>query len=186
MSISVQRNVAGTGDITGWLDIDFPILIRGTGPNIPTLTTMLGNITAPQWAVNDFNVCEVQELVHGWKEGSTFMWHLHMVTNSVDASDRFVKWEVEWTHANFNGVFGTPTVTTSAEFTIPANTTSKTHLIVPIANITIPTGLIGSHMFARLKRVASTGTAPSANPWCGMLQMHIECDTAGSRSVQAK
>lgn len=186
MTISVKHDVAGDGDITGWVDIDFPIIIRTTGTAIPTLTKLSGNITAPQWEVNDVNICESQEFVHGWKEGTDFMWHVHMITNGLEAVDKYVKWEVEWVHVNVNGAVGNTTVTTSAEFAIPANTPTKTHLIVPIATISLPTGTIGSHTFASLKRVAATGTAPAANPWCSMLQMHIECDTVGSRSVQRK
>jgi len=56
------------GTASTWQDIDFPIIIRITGANIPTLQTIHGNITMPQWAVNDYNVCESQEFVHQWKE----------------------------------------------------------------------------------------------------------------------
>jgi len=37
-----------------------------------------------------------------------------------------------------------------------------------------------------LKRLASVGTAPTANPFCEMLQLHIKCDTAGSREITTK
>lgn len=30
------------------------------------------------------------------------------------------------------------------------------------------------------------GTAPTNNHWCTMLQLHVECDTIGSRNYQTK
>jgi hypothetical protein len=74
------------GDATVWQDVDFPIIIRTTGANIPTLVALQGNVTAPQWGVNDFSVCEAQELIHAWKEGSEIQWHVHLVTNGLDAT----------------------------------------------------------------------------------------------------
>lgn len=83
--------LVSTGTAATWQDIDFPIIIRTTGTNIPTLQPIQGNVTVPQWGVNDFNVCEGQELVHGWKEGSTMYWHCHVITNGTDVTDRYLK-----------------------------------------------------------------------------------------------
>ncbi len=87
---------------------------------------------------------------------------------------------------NFNAAIPASNTIVSAEITIPANTPTKTHLIANIATIT-PTGLaIGSQLVARLRRIASTGTAPAANPWVLACQLHIECDTLGSRAIATK
>ena len=176
------------GFITGgeWVDIDFPIIIRTTGTNIPSLTTLQGNVTAPQWAVNDFNVCEGQELIHGWKEGSTVYWHVHFITNGSDGTNRYVKWTVEWFWVNINGVLSNTITTTSSDILIPANTTSKTMFIGSIGSYALTDARIGGHVFARLTRVAASGTAPSNSPWCSMLQMHVEVDTLGSQQISAK
>jgi hypothetical protein len=173
------------GNALSWRDIDFPIIIRTTGANQPTLTTIQGNIQIPQWAVNDYNVCEGQELVHDWKEGSEVFWHVHMITDGLDTSNRYVKWEVEYFWVNASGVISSST-TVSHEYTIPANTASKTMFIVSIASFTPSGGKIGGHVYARLKRIAASGTAPTNNPWCSMLQLHIQCDTNGSRSISTK
>jgi len=168
-----------------WRDIDFPILIRTTGVGIPTLTTFNGNLTMPAWAVNDFNQCESQEFVHEWKEGSTCYWHLHLTTNGLDVDNRYVRVELEYAYSS-SGTWTFPAVFTSADILIPANTPSKTQIIIPITSFT-PTGSkIGDHCIARLKRVAATGTAPSNNCWIPMLQMHIICDSLGSRSIATK
>lgn len=69
---------------------------------------------------------------------------------------------------------------------IPANTPTKTMRIYGIGSRVLTNGRIGGHVWTRLKRIASTGTAPSNNPWVTMLQAHIECDTFGSRDITSK
>lgn len=69
---------------------------------------------------------------------------------------------------------------------IPANTPDRTHRIVPIGVVPLPTGKIGAQIYPRLSRVAATGTAPTNDPFITMLQVHIECDTPGSRETAAK
>ena len=176
------------GAATVWQDIDFPIIIRTTGPNIPALVTLQGNIPAPQWAINDHNPCEAQELIHGWKEGSQSQWHVHVVTNGLDATDRWLNWEVEWFWGRTGGALSA-TTTTTTECLIPANTPTKTPLIFEISRPTLTGAKIGDHVWARLRRIATTTpgrTAPTGNPWCSMLQMHVECDTVASRNMTSK
>jgi hypothetical protein len=180
-----SANQRWESDSVAWLDVDFPIIIRTTGANIPTLTTINGNLTMPQWAVNDYNMCESQELIHSWKEGSTVYWHLHMTTNGLEVVDKFVRFELEYGYADVNGQWTFPAVFTSADITIPANTPDKTMLIVSLTNFT-PALKIGAHVVARLKRVAAVGAAPAADPWIPMLQMHIQLDTIGSRNIGTK
>ena len=174
------------GNATYWRDVDFPIIIRNTGPNIPALSVINGNLTAPQWQINDFNMCESQEFVHEWKEGSRVYFHLHLTTNGLEAVDKFVRFEIEFGYVNVDEQWIFPSVIDSGDVMIPANTPNKTMLIVSVGNFE-PTGIkIAGHCLARLKRIASTGTAPAANPWVAMLQLHIECDTNGSRQMTVK
>lgn len=184
-TIEADGTIKFNGTATYWRDIDFPIAIRSTGANIPAMATFNGNLQKPAWAVNNFVQCEQQEFVHEWKEGSTCYWHLHLDTAVLDATIRYVRFELEYAYS-VNGVWTFPAVVTTADIAIPANTAAKTQIIMSLANFT-PTGAkIGDHCMARLKRVAATGTAPSANPFIGMLQMHIECDTVGSRDIGKK
>jgi len=155
-----------------WVDVDFPILIRTTGPGIPTLAAINGNITMPQWAVNDVNICESQELIHSWKEGSTVYWHIHLTTNGLDATDRYVRFELEYGYVDVMGQWVWPAVFTSPDILIPANTPNETMMLVPITSFT-PAIHIGGHAVARLKRVAAAGAAPTNIPWIPMLQLHI-------------
>lgn len=178
------------GAATYWVDIDFPIIIRTTGANIPGLNTLRGNITAPQWAVNDFSVCEGQELIHAYKEGSPLQWHIHTITGGTNDTNRFIAFEVEWFYSGpGQGLSGSGTnfTTSSGDLLIPANTPDRTQLQFNIgAPQEMPGVTIATQVYARLRRVAATGTAPTANPFCTMLQVHIECDTLGSRGITTK
>lgn len=185
LQIESDGTVVFNGTSTVWVDIDFPIIARTAVANNPTPATFKGNITAPQWALNDWIVCEGQEMIHAWKEGSEVQWHVHVTTGGTDTNDRYIRFEVEWTWANFNAALAAATTTTSVDLKIPANTADRTHIIYEIAKVTFA-GTIGTHVWARLKRVAAVGTAPTANPFCSMLQMHVECDTFGSRNISSK
>jgi len=181
-----EKFVGWTNDnIDSWVDIDFPIIIRTAGVGIPTLTTLNGNITMPQWQANDFNVCESQEMIHGWKEGSEVFWHVHLTTNGLDATNRYMRFEVQYGYAGVDGVWVFPATLTTADILIPANTPSKTMMIMSLGSFTPPIK-IGGHVVARLKRIASVGAAPTANPWIPMMQLHIQLDTLGSRTIGNK
>jgi hypothetical protein len=181
-----EKFVGWTNDnIDSWVDIDFPILIRTTGPLIPTLVAINGNITMPQWDVDDFNVCESQELIHSWKEGTTLYWHIHLTTNGLDATDRYVRFEVEYGYVDVDGQWVFPAVVTTPDLLIPAGTPTKTMMIMSLANFTQPLH-IGGHVVARLRRIASVCAAPTGNPWIPMLQLHVQLDTLGSRSIGTK
>ena len=168
-----------------WVDIDFPILIRTTGGGIPSLTTINGNITAPQWQVNDFNVCECQETIHAWDQQTPLEWHIHLTTNGLELVDKFVRFELEYGYVAPNSAWVFPAVFTTPDIKIPASTATKTMFIILITKFT-PTAGLGGHIIARLKRVASVGAAPAANPWIPMLQAHVLTDTTGSRTTSAK
>lgn len=168
-----------------WVDVDFPIIARTAVANNPSPVTLIGNITAPQWAVGDYSVCEGQELIHGWQEGTEVFFHCHVLTNGLELVDKFIKWEVEYTWATIDGAIISIPAIQSLDIKIPASTPDKTHLICSIGSFT-PNAKIGTQVFARLKRIASTGAAPTANPWCTMLQLHIQCNTVGSKNISSK
>ena len=174
------------GDGTQWVDIDFPLELRATGANRPIATTLVGNILAPAWAVGDNLELEDQEIIHGYMEGSDIIWHVHLATNGVDTTDRYVKWRVTWAWANANSPISEQIVTESPDILIPANTPDRTHLPRNIATISLPELQIGAHIWARLDRIASAGTAPTGNVFCSALQLHVECDSTGSRLVTTK
>lgn len=176
---------SGMGAGTCWVDIDIPLIPKVTGAGTPAYTTIQGNITALNWAVNDALSSEGVEFVHKWKEGTAVYVHIHLWTNGADINNRYTKWTFEYAWASPNGVMSAATLLTSGELLIPLNTTTKTHFMYQIGNFT-PAGVIGAQLVGRLKRIAAVGTAPTANPWVSMCQMHVECDTIGSKTASAK
>jgi hypothetical protein len=177
-----------------YVDIDFPIIIRTTGSGIPSLTEIsssaVGSITAPQWQVGDYNIAEGQELIHGWKEGTRLYWHVHVLTNGTDINNRYLRWQIGRVFAPIGGQLSSPEVLTSTDLLIPANTPAKTHFIYSIDSEILTDAKIGTHVWAILKRIdtSNVGTypAPTNNPWCSMLQIHVQVDTLGSRSIGTK
>lgn len=174
------------GAATTYRDIDFPVIVKTIGVGVPALNTLQGNLQMLQWLVNDAQQIEVKEQIHLWKEASTGYWHCHIITGGMDATDRYLRFEIEWTWANFGSVIAPNTVVTSPDMLIPANTPALTHLAFDIGQAAFADGRIAAHIKARAKRVAAVGTAPTANPFCEMFQMHVECDTDGSRQQWTK
>jgi len=174
------------GNATTWKDIDFPIIVKTVGAGTPALNTLQGNLQMLQWAVNDAQQIESKEFEHSWKEASPATFHIHIITGGTDVTDRYLRWEVEYTWANFNSQLPANTIVNSGDVLIPANTPALTHLIVNISTWTPVGGKIAAHIKARLKRIASVGLAPTANPFCEMMQLHIEMDTNGSRLITTK
>jgi hypothetical protein len=167
-----------------WKDVFFPMAPpKATGAGNPTLTTWLGNLRGYVYAVNDTHDFDPQEFTHDGKEGSTGQFHIHFVSRTNVAATRAVKFRLEYSQADRNGVFPAPT-TVETEIVIPANTTANTHFAEDLASFT--TGLIASQMFVKLTRIAAAGTAPADDPIIIGVHYHYELDTVGSRQIFTK
>lgn len=152
--------------------------------NNPTLTTFLGNIQQYTFAVNDY-VANNFEILHKYKSGSNLEMHLHFATNGLEAVDKYFKVEIEYTIANKLQQF--PTVgTLTQEILIPANTADRTHEVSTIGTISIQTLEIGSVILFNIKRITSTGIAPTSNPFFLQVGCHIEIDSIGSKTMYVK
>lgn len=180
------------GTATVFDDLYIDIAPKTTGAGKPTLATFNGNVNKYTFAVNDVSDLSTVELKHNWKEGSAIEIHVHWATNGTnDATVRGVKWEVDYTWANMQSAGGTivfPAVTTSsAETSIAANETDKTHKYTSVVSFTPTGGKIGANLLLSLKRIASvTNVAPASDPFCLMVGVHYEIDTIGSRTTSSK
>lgn len=156
--------------------------------NVPTWAALVGNITAYRFAADDYLETSA-EVQHDYKEGTEIEVHVHWATNGVDADDRAVKWEVEYSIANMNtGAFSASVVLTG-QTTITAGTTDHTHLYTSMTATIAGAGRkIGDVILARVRRIAATGglSAPSANPFGLQVGFHYQSDTVGSRQVGIK
>ena len=167
-----------------------PIVNTRVGPTAPTFTTFIDGIYQYTFGIND-ECFGSYELMHEYKEGSDLSVHLHWATNGTNVNDRNVNWEFTYTisdpkvSAPFNTSFPAQTII-SNEFTIPANSNSLCHIITTLGTISGAGLKIGAYICWRLRRIASSGTAPSNNPYALSLGIHIESDTTGSRQTYIK
>lgn len=172
------------GDATVWKDIKFPMAPpKTTGAGNPTLTTYNGNMRGYSFAVGDAHDFDPQEIDHDAKIGSTATWHVHFLSRANDGTDRTVKYEIEYAVEPASGALASPTVV-SAELTITAGTAVNTPQRLNITTFTIPN--IAKLAYARIKRIASSGTEPSVDPILSALHFHYELDTVGSRQILTK
>jgi hypothetical protein len=164
---------------------------RVSAVNAPTWATFNTNMSEYRFAVNDFIDLGSNELPHDYKEGTNVEVHIHWVTNSIDGTNRGVKWEIIYCVSNMDGTAPftqafQPTVSISAETTIPAGTNVLSHIYTSIGVITGTNFKIGAQLKLRLRRIAATGTAPSLDPFALQVGVHYETDTMGSRTVGGK
>jgi len=178
------------GNATIWNDLPntTPLVTAKPGSgNNPSLTVLVGGITQYTFDVNDY-VVGASEFMHEYKEGSNFDIHVHWVTNGSEGSDKYVKWELEYSICNADatapyGYAFSGSTSPSLEILIPASTPDRSHIISVIdANVSGTGLLIGSYIIWKFRRIAAAGTAPAANPFALAIGFHYEQDTVGSRT----
>lgn len=168
------------GDATVYDDLVVPLFsAKVGGANVPTWAALRGNINAYTFAVGDYLTASA-EMLHGYKEGTDIEAHIHWATNGLEAVDKYVKWEIEYTIGNMSDVMSSSAVET-VEAVIPANTPDRNHMYSSIAVIPGSALKIGNYIVFRIRRIASSGTAPTANPFALGVGIHYQADTVGSR-----
>lgn len=183
--LNVTNGLVLNGTATVWKDVFFvmgqPMLTGAGNPSLVTWNTPLRGFA---FAVNDAHDFNPQEFPHEGKQGAaTGSWHIHWISRTNVAATRGVKWQLEYSIADVNGVFPAPT-TISVDVTVAANTADKTHLISTIGTFTTPN--IAAQIYCRLTRIASAGTAPATDPVVIGVHFHYEVDTLGSQDLLTK
>lgn len=135
------------------------------------MSTFNGNIKQYTFAVND-EVFGTSEVTHLYKEGTNLIPHIHWATNGSNTTNRYVKWELEYSWANENWTFSTPTII-SAEQEILANKSSLTHYMTNLPNIDGTNIKIGTYLCWRVRRIISSGVAPTSNPFGLAFGVHV-------------
>lgn len=191
--IDDEGHIINYGSAMTWNDLPpIPLLVQRAGnANQPTLATLIGNIQQLTFGIGDY-LYGNYELLHEYAEGTDISPHIHMVTNGSDTTDRYVQWELEYTIANadatapYTSAFPTTQIIT-AEVMIPANTPSRSHIIVMQFPEIPGTDLrIGAYILWRLRRIAASGTAPSNEPFGLTMGFHVLQNTQGSDTTGRK
>ena len=163
---------------------------RVPAANAPTWAGFIGNLNAYTYGLNDFQEFST-ELAHSYKDGATIEFHIHGAVNGADGTDRTIKFEVEYSIADaqpesgFGDVYPA-TTTINAELTIPASTTDLTAFTIDIGDNTSGNFVQGAIVKGRVRRIASSGTEPTADPFLTEVGIHLESDTIGTRTATVK
>lgn len=177
------------GNATVFDDLYFPMSSgKIGGANQPAWAAFQGNTYEYAFGVNDYIHLPGGEVTHKYREGSSLEFHVHIVTNGLDATARDVNYEIEYTIGDMDEVMSAAATITSGDYTIPANTTDRTHLYINVDTVAFANMQIGAALKMRFRRIALTGggSAPSNDPFVVMVGIHMECDTVGSRTAAAK
>jgi hypothetical protein len=162
-----------------------PLLTARTGATPPSLTTFKGNIPQYTFNVNTNESFGSTEMTHQYKEGTDILAHIHWASNGVDTTDRYVKWELEYSISRGTDIFEN-VVVISSETMIPANAPTTSYFITSLGTISGIGVKIGDYICWRLRRITSTGTAPTNNPFGIAVGFHVEQDSFGSTTVYSK
>ena len=177
------------GDATVWNDLQFQISSGRIGvANFPDWDTFTTNTSEYNFDVDDYIDLGANEFPHGWKEGSDATVHLHLAISTAQSAgaDRFAKFTVYIGYADLGEVWAEIGPFT-AEYTIPNGTAALTHYKLAMGTLSLPNNVFGSHLKARIKRIAATGgTEYPAHVFISQLGVHVEQDTIGSRTSSAK
>ncbi len=190
-----EFEVNGTYKMNGAATVFNDIVIslssaRVPAANAPTWAGFIGNLNAYTYGLNDFQEFST-ELAHSYKDGATIEFHTHGAVNGSDVDDRTIKFEIEYTIADAQAESGfgdvyPATTTINAELTIPASTTDLTAFTIDIGDDTSGTFVQGAIVKGRIRRIASSGSEPAADPFLTEVGIHIESDTIGTRTATSK
>ncbi|KKN70109.1 hypothetical protein LCGC14_0434340 [marine sediment metagenome] len=191
LKIEADGTIEFNGAATVFNDIVVPLSsAKVPAVNAPSWDSFIGNLNAYTYAVNDFQEFST-ELMHSYKDAATIEFHVHGAVNGVDVDDRTVKFEIEYTIADLPAESGfgdvyPATTTITAELTISASTTDLTAFSVDMGDDTSGSFVQGAIIKGRIRRIASTGSEPSADPFLTEIGIHIESDTIGTRTATSK
>ena len=179
------------GAATVFNDLVVPLSSAKVPPaNAPAWSSFVGNLNAYAYDLNDFQEFST-ELAHSYKNAATIEFHVQGAVNGSNVDDRTIKFEIEYTiadippEAGFGDVFPA-TTTINAELTIPASTTDRTGFTIDIGDDVTGNFVQGAIVKGRVRRIASTGTEPTGDPFLTEVGLHIESDTIGTRTATAK
>ena len=189
--IETDGTIRFDGAATVFNDLVVPLSsARVPAANAPSWDSFVGNLNAYTYDLNDFQEFST-ELAHSYKNATLIEFHIHGAVNGSNVDERTIKFEIEYSIADvpaedgFGDVFPA-TTTINAELTIPALTTDLTGFTLDIGDDTSGSFIQGAIVKGRLRRIASTGTEPTSDPFLTEVGLHIESDTIGTRTSTAK
>lgn len=170
-----------------WDDIITPGFGLGTGPAAPALVDFPAVTGLRIYGFSGTNTTPDElfaffEIPHGYKEGTDLYPHVHWTPNDDNVAN--VKWQMSYSIANRDQIFGTETTLSGVDATAGASGHLLTSLEPVIPGIDLK---IGAIIACRLFRDA---TDPD-DTYTGLANLlsfglHYKVDTLGSRQIATK
>lgn len=181
------RALTGVYFPTTYIDIQFPISTGRipTPSNFPSFETFTTNTEEYAFDVNDYIDLAVNDLSHGWKEGSTGHVHLHITTNDAVAVAEYAKFTVYIAYVQASGIWTETTLT--AETPDLDGSSDLESIYLDMGDLTLAGLTVQNQFKMRVKRIAATtGTEYGEDIFINQVGIHVITDYPGSRSEQTK
>lgn len=193
--IEADGTLKFNGTATVWNDLVLPLdSARVPASNAPSWESFVGNLNAYAYGVNDFQEFTA-ELLHGYKEGSAFTFHIHGALNATTAQEEKVQFEIEYSVADANTTTGIGDVFPDGsgallthELVIPDATPDLSNIYITIGVDVAATFAIGATIKGRIRRIAKSagGNELTGDIFVTQVGIHYEIDTVGSRTELTK
>jgi hypothetical protein len=168
-------------------DIQFSISGgRVPASNAPTFSTFTTNTKEYQFDVDDFLYLSANEYAHSFKNAASWSFHLHVTTDSANASgsSQYTKFTLYVAYADTSDTWTETSVT--AELEIPDGTSSLQAFILSLGTVS-PSKNIGTQIKLTIKRITATGgTEYPDEIFLTQVGLHGEVNTMGSRQIGTK
>ncbi len=168
---------------TVWDDVRVNALsVKLAGIKDPSFTAFMNGVYSYTFsdqalAINEEEVFFTVQIPHTYKEGTDIECHVHWTPS--DAAAGTVRWGLEYTWQDINGVFGATTIIYIDDAT---NSTDREHLVAPFPTITGTGYNLSSMLVCRLFRNSSHANDNYTNDAFFLeFDVHIEINTLGSR-----
>ena len=193
--IETDGTVVFKGTATVFNDLVLPLdSAKVPAANAPNWESFVGNLNAFAYQVNDFQEFTT-EMIHGYKEGSDFAFHIHGALNALTAQEEKVRFEIEYSIADVNQSTGFGDVFPDgsgslliAELVVPNATADLTHIFIVVGVDSAGTFGIDATIKGRIRRIAKTagGNELTGDIFVTQVGVHYENDTVGSRVIGTK
>jgi hypothetical protein len=171
-----------------WDDIQFPISSgRRAVANQPTWTALTTNTSEFAFDIDDYIDLSSNELNHGWKEGTTGNFHLHIAIPVANAtgSSRYAQFTLYVAYVNASKIWTETSLT--AEYEIPDGSSINENFYLDMGDVSFSGLTIGTQVKCRIKRIAATGGTEYADDvFIHQVGLHVEYNTIGSRQEGTK
>lgn len=172
--------------VPAWNDLNSEALHLTRGAAAPDLVSLFGAGGIKGLAFDGVNTLEELhggvEALHGWKEGTDIVPHVHWMPTTTDAGS--VRWYFEYNWANRDGLYG---AVTTIDIVDPSDGVAWKHQQTDLPTVSGIGFTIGSHLIFRIYRNPTAANDDYEHDAVLLsLGVHYQRDAFGSRQILTK